>query len=305
MLEAEGISWSFLDEIVPAFEPDQIDGADVVVVGGATVTPASLAGERPPRLFARLGAGYDTVPVDDCTAKGILVTTAPDGVRRAMASAGIALTLALAHRLVEKNARTHAGIWDRSAIGTGLLGRTLGVLGVGNIGRDLCQLSAPFGWRRIAHDKYSSPPAGVESVDFDTLMGESDYLVVTLPLTDETHHIVDARALSLMKRSAYLVNIARGPVVDQQALTAALSDRRIAGAALDVFEQEPLADDDPLLRLDNVLLTGHDIGLTLDMTGETGRSACRSIIEFAHGRVPEHLLNRAVLDHPRLVGQLR
>jgi phosphoglycerate dehydrogenase-like enzyme len=131
-------------------------------------------------------------------------------------------------------------------------------------------------------------------------MRESDYLVVTLPLTQETHHLINADRIGLMKPTAYLVNIARGPVVDQPAITDALAGGRIAGAALDVFEQEPLPANDPLIGLDNVLLTGHDIGLTRDMTGDTARSVCCSVIEVAQGGVPRLLLNRRVLDHPRL-----
>jgi phosphoglycerate dehydrogenase-like enzyme len=299
-LERAGLTWSFLEETVVELGPGQIDGWDAVIVGGASVTEASVDCERPPLLLARLGAGYDTVAVEACTERGILVTTAPDGVKRAMASAGITLVLALAHRLFEKDRRTRAGIWDRSAIGMGLSERTLGVLGLGNIGAELCRLAAPFPWRRIGHDRFAPPIEGVESVDLTTLLRESDFLVVTLPLTGETHHLLNAERLALMKPSAYLINIARGPVVDQPAVTAALAEGRLAGAALDVFEQEPLDADDPLISLDNVILTGHDIGLTRDMTGDTARSACHSVIDVAEGRLPRFVLNPEVLEHPRL-----
>jgi phosphoglycerate dehydrogenase-like enzyme len=304
-LEHAGLSWSFLDETVVELQPEQVDGWDAVIVGGASVTESSLQSSRPPLLIARLGAGYDTVAVEACTDQGILVTTAPDGVRRAMASAGITLVLALAHRLLEKERRTRAGVWDRTAIGLGLSGRTLGILGLGNIGSELCRLAAPFPLRRIGHDRFAPPVEGVESVDLTTLLRESDYLVVTLPLTSETHHLLDAERLALMKPSAYLVNIARGPVVDQAALTSALVEGRLAGAALDVFEQEPLDPGDPLIGVDNVILTGHDMGLTLDMTGDTARSACSSVIDVAQGRVPTFVLNPEVLAHPRLASLRR
>src|SRR3984885_7660767 len=119
-LERAGLSWSFLEDTVVELAPTQIDGWDAVIVGGASVSAATVDCGRPPLLLARLGAGYDTVAVDACTERGILVTTAPDGVKRAMASAGITLVLALAHRLFEKDRRTRAGVWDRSAIGGGL-----------------------------------------------------------------------------------------------------------------------------------------------------------------------------------------
>jgi D-3-phosphoglycerate dehydrogenase len=304
-LDAAGVSWRFWDEHVREVPATQIEGWDAVIVGGASVSAASVECAQPPLLIARLGAGYDTIAVEACTERGIIVTTAPDGVRRAMASGGIAFLLALSHRLVEKHERTRAGVWDRSAIGPGLSGRTLGVLGLGNIGRDLCGLAAPFALRRIGHDKYAPPVEGVEHVDLETLLRESDYLIVTLPLTDETYHLLDAERLALMKPTAYLINIARGPIVDQAALTAALREGWLAGAALDVFEEEPLDEDDLLLRLDNVIVAGHDIGLTLEMTNDTARSACERVLELAQGRVPRFVLNPEVLEQPRLASLRR
>ncbi len=299
-LEEAGINWSFWDEYVREVRPDQIDGCDAVVVGGADVSAGSLECEQPPLLIARLGAGYDNIAIEACTERGVLITTAPDGVRRAMASSGIAFLLALAHRLVEKDRRTRDGVWDRSAIGMGLSGRTLGVLGVGNIGRDLCGLAAPFALRRISHDAFAAPVDGVEAVDLETLLRESDYVIVTLPLTDDTHHLLNAERLALMKPTAYLINIARGPIVDQSALATALAEGRLAGAALDVFEQEPLDVGDPLLAMDNVIVAGHDIGLTYEMTNDVAASACRSILAVASGKVPSYVLNPAALEHPRL-----
>jgi D-3-phosphoglycerate dehydrogenase len=299
-LDAAGVAWSFLAENVRAIRPEQIDGWDAVIVGGSDVTPESVTCENPPLLIARLGAGFDNIAVADCSERGILVTLAPDGVRRAMASGGIAFLLALSHRLVEKDRRARAGNWDRLAIGPGLSGRTLGILGLGNIGRDLAGLAAPFALRRIAHDAYAPPMDGVELVDLETLLRESDYLIVTLPLTAETHHIINAERLALMKPGAYVINIARGPLIDQPALVAALSEGRLAGAALDVFEDEPLATDDPLLGLENVIVASHDIGLTREMTNDVARSACTSVVDVYEGRVPTHIINPEALEHPRL-----
>lgn len=302
LLDDAGVEWSFWGERVREITPEQIDGFDAVIVGGSDLGARSVECDRPPLVIARLGAGYDNIAVDACTERGILVTTAPDGVRRAMASGGIAFLLALAHRLVEKDRRTREGLFDRSAIGPGLSGRTLGVLGLGNIGRDVCRLAAPFALRRIGHDVYPVDVDGVEQVDLETLLRESDFVIVTLPLTEETHHLVNAERLALMKESAYLINIARGPIVDQEALAGALADGRLAGAALDVFETEPIPVDHPLLHMDNVIVAGHDIGLTDEMTNEVAASACRSVLAVREGRVPTYVLNRSVLDHPRLAG---
>ena len=299
-LDEAGVSWSFFDENVREVLPAQIEGWDAVIVGGSSVSAASIACEQPPLLIARLGAGYDTIAVEACTERGILVTTTPDGVRRAMASGGIAFLLALAHRLIEKDHRTRAGVWDRTVIGPGLSGRTLGILGLGNIGRDVGALAAPFALRRIGYDLSDAEVDGVERVPLETVLRESDFVIVTLPLTEETYHLLNAERLAMMKPSAYVINIARGPIVDQRALTLALTEGHLGGAALDVFEDEPLDTNDPLLQLDNVIVASHDIGLTREMTNDVARSACKSVLDVAGGHVPTNVLNSEVLEHPRL-----
>jgi phosphoglycerate dehydrogenase-like enzyme len=298
-LATRGLRWQFFDETVDEFSSAQLDGTDVVIVGGTTVPVAALDVPRPPLLLARLGAGYDRVPVHACTERGIMVTTAPDGVRRAMASGAMAQLLALAHRLVEKDSRTRRGVWDRSAIGVGLSGATLGVLGLGNIGRDVCALAAPFAVRRIACDPYAPAVDGVDAVDLNTLLEQSDFVVVTLPLTAATHHLIDTERISRMKPGAYLINISRGPIVDQVALADAIRSGRIAGAALDVFEQEPVPLSEPLLGLDNVIVSGHDIGLTRELTSGIARSTCAAVIDACEGRIPATLLNPDVIRHSR------
>ena len=141
-------------------------------------------------------------------------------------------------------------------MGVGLVGRTLGSLGIGNIGAEVFRLAKPFDMSFIAHDPYADPKVagelGIELVGLEELFREADLLSVSCPLDDETRHIVNAERLALMKPTAYLINTARGPIVDQKALTEALQEGRIAGAGLDVFEQEPIRPDDPILKLDNV-----------------------------------------------------
>ena len=266
------------------------------------MTAATLVGADRLRLLARLGVGYDTVDVDACTEAGVLLTIAPDGIRRPMASSAMAFVLALAHRMLQKDRDVRQGGWDRFGnAGVGLTWRTLGLLGVGNVGSDVVALSEPFGMRRIAYDPYlEAGPHGVELVSLETLFAEADFVVVLCPLTDETRRLVNAERLALMKPTAFLVNVARGPIVDQAALTEALREGRIAGAALDVFEREPVDPGDPLLSLENVILAPHAIGMTDEVSRGSGRSACRSVIAVAQGRVPEYVVNREALDHPRL-----
>jgi D-3-phosphoglycerate dehydrogenase len=179
------------------------------------------------------------------------------------------------------------------------MGRTLGIVGLGNIGRDLAGLASPFGLRIVAADPYVSGRIdGVEIVALDELLAIADFVVVAAPLTPETRHLLDARRLALLRPSAYLINIARGPIVDQQALAALLAERRIAGAALDVFEQEPIESSDPLLGLDNVILSPHAVGLTDELLRLSGRSVSESVLAVARGEIPEHVLEPRALERP-------
>jgi phosphoglycerate dehydrogenase-like enzyme len=278
--------------------PEDVAPYDAIVLFHDAVTAGTLEGDDRPLLVARLGVGVDNVDVDACTARGVLLTVTPDAVRRPMASGAIALVLALAHRLPEMDRHVRAGGWNRFGhVGIGLRGRTLGLVGLGNVGREVATLTAVFGPRIVAADPFlAEAPSGVELLPLDDVLAESDVVVVTCPLTPETHHLLDAARLSLMKPGSYLVNIARGPIVDQQALAEALRSGPLAGAALDVFEREPIDADDPLLTLDNVILTPHAVGLTDELFRRGGESASRSVLAVAAGRVPEFLLNPGVLE---------
>ena len=189
-----------------------------------------------------------------------MVTLTPQAVARPVASSVIALMLAFAHRLVARDRNTRAGRWaDRwDDPGFGLTGRTLGVVGLGNIGRELLRLAAPWNMRHLAfaprprHELYAG--LDVELVPLDALLAQSDFVALCCPLNDTTRGMIDARALALMKPDAILVNTARGEIVDESALVDALRSRRIAGAGLDVFAQEPPPDDHPLFALDNLVL---------------------------------------------------
>jgi phosphoglycerate dehydrogenase-like enzyme len=279
-------------------EPSDLAPYDAIVLFHPHVTAASLRGAERLRLVARLGVGVDNIDVAACTACGVLVTVTPDSVRRPMASGGMAFVLALAHRLTEMDRHVRSGGWDRFAhVGMGLDGRTLGIVGLGNVGRELALLARPFGLRILAADPFvTEPPAGIELCPLEELLVATDFVVVTCPLTEETYHLLDAERLALMRPSAHLVNIARGPIVDGAALANALGSGRLAGAALDVFEPEPVRPDDPLLALDNVVLAPHAVGLTDELFRLGGQSACRAVLAIADGRVPEFPLNRSALE---------
>jgi phosphoglycerate dehydrogenase-like enzyme len=256
-------------------------------------------------IIARFGVGYDTVDVQACTEAGIALVITPESVRRPVAVSIITLMLALTGKLPLKEKLTRAGaagFSQRGAhMGVGLVGRTFGSLGVGNIGAEALRLVKPFDMKLIAHDPFADAALmaqiGVELVDIEELFRRSDVLSISCPLSDATKHIVNAQRLALMKPTSYLINTARGPIVDQQALVKVLQECRIAGAGLDVLEQEPPALDDPILALDNVILTPHALCWTDQCFAHQGALDIQAVLEYCDGRVPTGtIVNRAVLD---------
>jgi D-3-phosphoglycerate dehydrogenase len=308
---ADGVEWEFIAERVDSLRPSDIAPYDALFVLGCGVPAESLDVADKLSIVARFGVGYDRVDVDACTRNGVLLTITPDGVRRPVASSAMAFILALAHKLHVKDRLAREVNWaDRADhMGTGLTGRTLGVVGLGNIGRELCDLARPFGMRYVAYDPYADPDlaraSGVELVGKDDLLATSDFICITCQLTDETRHMIDASALSLMKETAYLINVARGPIVHQPSLVTALQDGTIQGAALDVFDPEPPDPNDPILALENVILAPHAVCWTDECFRGVGRSACTAIADVASGRPPRNVVNRAALDNPRLIDRLR
>jgi D-3-phosphoglycerate dehydrogenase len=280
---------------------DEIRDVDALLLLSPKVTADTLAGAERLQLIARFGVGYDNVDVELCSRAGVLLTITPDGVRRPVAASVLAYLLALSLRMFDKDRLIRAGRWSDKPkfMGTGLTGRTLGIIGLGNIGREIIELTRPLGLRYLAFDPYTTS-ADIDLVDLDTLLRGSDFVTVNCALTPETHHLLDRERLALMKPSAYLINTARGGIVDQAALTDVLEQRRIAGAALDVFEPEPINASDPLLGLDNVILAPHAICWTDECFRGNGESACRAILDVANGRVPPYIVNPAALAHPKL-----
>jgi phosphoglycerate dehydrogenase-like enzyme len=244
------------------------------------------------RIVARHGVGYDSVNVGALAERGILVTNTPVAVRRPVAVAALTLVFALAGRLFTKDRLTRSGRWaERTAhMGLGLTSRTLGVIGAGGIGRELLALARPFGWRMLVADPYADADAlrtlGAEIQPLDAMLPQSDFVVVACLLNHETRHLMNARRLALMKREAFLINMARGPVVDEAALIDALRGGVIAGAGLDVFEQEPVDLENPLLGMDQVILTPHALCWTDECFDAIAREGLGCLVDFAEGRRP-------------------
>lgn len=223
-------------------------------------------------------------------------------MRRPVAVSVLTFILSLSSRLLEKDALIRAGKWDEKTdyMGWGVSGKTVGSAGLGGIAREFFKLAKPLGISMKAYDPFvpekEVEALGIEKVELQTLLRQSDFVCINSPLTRETHHLIGEKEIGLMKPSAFLINTARGPIVEQKALTKALQQRNIRGAALDVFEIEPIDPSDPLLKLDNVILTPHGIAWTDEMFRGMGEADVRGILEVAKGRVPESVVNKDVLE---------
>jgi phosphoglycerate dehydrogenase-like enzyme len=303
---APGIAWTRFAEQHAEIQPEQLAGPNAALVLGPRVTRRSLS--RCPDLLAvaRFGVGYDSVDVAACTDHDVVLAIAAGAVDRPMAEATLAWMLALTHHVRTKDRLVREGRWhDRSAyMGCELRERTLGIVGFGGIGRALVKLTSGFGMNPpVAFDPYLDAAAiaagGARKVELPELLGQADFVSVHCPLTGATRGLIGAREIALMKPDAYLLNTARGGIVDEDALYVALADKRIAGAALDVFAGEPILQPERFGRLDNVILAPHSIGWTHELFRDIGRTAFASIVDLAQGRRPPRgIVNPEVFDRP-------
>ena len=299
------IAWEWIPELPAEITPDIAARYDAIHLNGPRLTRASIArADCRVRIIARHGVGYDSVDVAACTERGILVTNAPLAVRRPVAVMALTFVLALSQKLMRKQMLARQNRWSerQQNLGDGLVGRTLGVIGAGSIGQETLRLARAFNLNLLAADPYVDPLGieltGARVVPLEQLMRESDYVVVACLLNEQTRHLVNAATLALMRPRAYLINVARGPIVDEAALIAALRAGNIAGAAVDVFEQEPPAPDNPLLSMENVIATPHSLCWTDQCFAGLGGSAIQSIVDLAERRVPMYVVDRRVLEHP-------
>jgi phosphoglycerate dehydrogenase-like enzyme len=308
---APGVEMVFLESASP-IRAEQLENFDALILLAHRFEATSVPQSGRLAAVARFGVGYDTVDVDACTRAGIALVITPDGVRRPVAVSVITLMLALTGKLMVKDRMTReaaAGYARRSEhMGVGLVGRTLGSIGIGNIGAEVFRLAKPLDMKFIAHDPFAdaarAADLGVELVGLEDVFRRADVLSVSCPLMPETHHLVSAERLALMKPTAYVINTARGPIVDQKALTRVLQERRIAGAGLDVLEQEPPDPDDPILKLDNVILAPHALCWTDQCFAGNGAADVVAMKEIMAGRMPRGVVNREVVDHPRWKARL-
>ncbi|MDQ0469362.1 NAD(P)-dependent oxidoreductase [Labrys wisconsinensis] len=309
LLAQAGLTWTRLPPDGGAIDPAAVADFDALLIGGSRLGEASLArdGGRL-RIVARNGVGHDAVDGAALARRGILLTNSPVAVRHPVAAMALAFMLALGMRLPLKARLAREARWaERGDFpGTGLPGRTLAIVGVGGIGRELVRLVQPFGMRILAADPFVAPAqlAGlpVELMPLEAALAQADFVVIACLLNETTRKLIDAPRLALMKPTAFLINVARGPIVDEAALIAALQAGSIAGAGLDVFEREPADPANPLLAMDTVIATPHSLCWTDGFVDGVARDAIKGIVAAMQGRLPDHVVNPDAIGHGR-VGQ--
>ncbi len=289
--------------------PDAIGQFDAIFCLKLNVNAESLRGVERTAVIARWGVGYDTIDTGALTEADIALAITPNAVRRPVAEGILALIFALSKNLLTLDALTRSGAWrgDRPRMGVCLGGKTLGSVGCGNIAQQMFRLAASLGFERfLACDPYLDPEKarelknelGVELVDLDTVFAQSDYVAVNTLLNPRTRGLIGERQFRAMRPSAYFINTARGPIVDEAALIRCLDDGRIAGAGIDVFEQEPPEKDNPLLAMDNVIVTPHSVAWTEEIARDNSNEACDNILAVFRGDAPPGIVNREVLERP-------
>lgn len=285
--------------------PEQSAGMAGMIVLTPRVTARSVSQADGLLAIGRFGVGYDAVDVAACTAADVAVYITAGAVDRSVAEATVGWMIALTHEFRRKDLLVRRGLWDERSglMGRELRDRTLGVVGMGGIARALLGLLSSFGMRDVlAYDPYLDPAEaarlGVRLVDLDTLLGASDFVSIHCPLTDATRGLIGRRELALMKPDAYLINTARGGIVDEEALHEAIVSGRLAGAALDCFAAEPIRQPPPIAELDTVLLAPHCIAWTSELFRDIGRAACQGMIDLAEGRRPRGVVNPEVFARP-------
>jgi glyoxylate reductase len=287
-----------IDRLVEACR--EVEG---LVACGQRVPEAVLIEASALRVVANVGVGYDNIDVTVCTRRGILVTNTAGVLEETTADLAFSLLLAVARRIVEGDRYVREGRWKEwewgLLWGTDVSRKTLGIYGFGHIGQAMARRGGGFSMRVLYYSRHRAPEAvekelGAKFVDRETLLRESDYLSLHVPLTPETRHLIKAEDFRQMKRTAFLINAARGPVVEEEALAAALRDRAIAGAALDVFEAEPRVHP-ALLGLPNVVLMPHVGSASGETRFKMATLAAENLLAALAGKRPPNLVNLEVL----------
>ena len=303
-LQVEHESWLDTRRV---YDPEELgrrldrDGIEILVVEADFIFEEVFQGAGSLRFVGVCRGSTGHVDLDAATEHGVVVANTPARNAQAVAEHTLALMLALARRIPESNSYLARGAWQdptepyRNMRGVELAGRTLGIVGLGAIGERVARMGRALGMEVLGHDPYRKSGADCcTPVSLDTLVAASDFVSIHVPGIRETDNLVDRRRLAMMKPSAYLVNTSDPSVVEREALVRALRGRRIAGAALDVFETHPIAPDNPLLGLDNVVLTPHLGGATAETIERHSRMMADDVLRFVAGIRPKNIVNPQV-----------
>ena len=295
----EDLRWEFIP--APADEvarPEVIDTYDGLLIRAMPFDSTSFRGVERLICIVRWGVGFDAIDIEAATGADVIVALTPVAITRAVAETQITLILALAKRLADLDRRTRAGLWQQNLpiLGIDIVGKTLSSIGLGRIGAEMFRIARGIGFERLlACDPYCPASRAraldVELVDLDTAISQGDFVTLNTPLNSSTRGMIGAREFALMKPTAYFINTARGPIAQESALIDALRTDRIAGAGLDVFEQEPPSPDNPLLAMENAIVSPHSMAWTQQGLAGNSRDACRNLLCVASGQVPACLAN--------------
>ena len=299
------LEWSKFKEHRNTISADQIRGVNGVIVLTPAVTADSVSHAGDLIAVGRFGVGFDAVDIAACTEADVAVFITAGAVDRSVAEATVGWMIALTHHFRMKDILVRTGRWDERSLHMGreLRDRTFGAIGMGGIGQATVKLLSGFGMKTpLAYDPYLDPATakdlGVRIVGLDELMAEADFVSIHCPLTDQTRGLIGKRELVMMRPEAYLINTARGGIVDEEALYDVLAFDRIAGAALDCFAEEPVTRPHRFGALDNVLLAPHSIAWTNELFRDIGRSVCQGMLDFSLGKRPRGVVNPQVFDRP-------
>ncbi len=297
------IEYEFLEKLESPLSADSIQQYDAIISLAPAYNADSFKGVTKLKAICRFGVGYDMIDMEACSKANIIVTITKGAVNYSVAEAIITWMLALSHKVIDKDKLVREGKWNERNRYTGseLRFRTPGIIGWGGIGGQLTSMLKVFNMNRpLVYDPYiddeKAKQLGVQKTDLKTLLQQSDLISVSCPLTAETRNLIGEKELDLVKETAFIINTARGGIINEPALIKALSKRKIAGYATDVFENEPAGKDHPFFTMDNVLLAPHCIAWTHELFSEIGRMACSQIVQVFRGEVPNHVINTEILD---------
>ncbi len=256
------------------------------------------------KIVAQMAVGFDNIDIPEATKRGIYVTNTPGVLTDTTADFAWALLMAVARRVVEADQYVRTGKWKvgwhpMMLQGRDLYGATLGIVGLGRIGCAIAKRAKGFDMKVLYNDVIRRPDFekeyGIEFVDADYLFRNADFITINVPLMKETYHLVDEKKLGMMKKTAYVINNSRGPVVDEKALYKALKEGWIAGAGLDVFEQEPTPIDNPLLKLGNIVVAPHISSASYETRSKMAEMVAENLVSFFEGKTPPNLVNPEIL----------